>query len=159
MKVSKAIGLALAAAGVYVGILQYRKMIERPIGPEPVVVTKPPGATAPDGTVAERQPPVREQERQAPVAPELPVEFTLADGEQKVLLGGEVGLAVDFNRVGAKELLTLHISVAGEPATHHAILSGGGRYEFRAGGKTYVVSVLRWDARAQEAALRVDRKS
>lgn len=128
----------------------------RPAMPAPFAVPREDRSVEPRvPNLDEKRQPTREE----PLKPDFPVEFILADGEQKVLLGGQVGLAIDFNRVGSKEFLTLHISVAGEPAAHHAILSGGGRCEFRAGGKTYVASVLRWDARAQEAALRVDRKS
>ena len=128
----------------------------RPATPAPFAVPQDDRSVESRGPVlGEKRQPIREE----PLEPDFPVEFTLKGGEQRVLLGGRMGLAIDFNRVGAKEFLTLHISVAGEPAKHYAVLSGGGRYEFRAGGETYVASVLRWDAQAQDAAMRVDRKS
>lgn len=86
------------------------------------------------------------------------MELVLRSGEQRVILGGLVGLSVEQSAVGELKILTLRISPSGAPPQNHAVLGAGARFEFRAGGRAYIVSVLRWDEETQEAALRVDRK-
>ncbi|HUP24986.1 MAG TPA: hypothetical protein VNB06_18855 [Thermoanaerobaculia bacterium] len=90
-------------------------------------------------------------------SPSLPIEFTLEDGEQEVLLGGQAAAAIEFSRVGEMELVTLRIHTDGS-TRNHALLSPGGRYEFAAGGETYLLSILRLDTAQGRAVLRIDSK-
>src|SRR5688500_1302206 len=69
--------------------------------------------------------------RPAP-APEVPAEFTLLDGEQKVLLSGRASVGIQFNQVGEERFLTLRINSDGGPQVH-AILGAAARYSFRVG--------------------------
>lgn len=87
----------------------------------------------------------------------VPVELSLADGEQKILLGGRVGVAIEFSRVGQMELETLRLHTDGA-TENHPLLGSGGRFEFTAGGEMYVLSVLRLDTSAGRAWLRVDSR-
>jgi hypothetical protein len=93
--------------------------------------------------------------RSARAAPDLPTEFMLGDGEQKVLLSGQASVGIQFNQIGEERFLTLRINSSGGSA-NHAILSTGARFPFRQGGSEYYVSVLRFDYTARTALLRVD---
>ncbi len=98
--------------------------------------------------------------RQPPTKPERrPVELVLKSGEQRVILNGRVGLAVEQTMVGEMPVLTLRISPSGAPTQNHAVLGGGTRVEFQAAGRGYVVSVLSWDPSSRQAVLRVDQTS
>jgi len=89
-------------------------------------------------------------------ASELPAEFTLGDGEQKVLLSGQASVGIQFNQIGEEQFLTLRIN-SSEGSDSHPVLSTGARFPFRQGGSEYFVSVLRFDYAARTAVLRVDR--
>jgi hypothetical protein len=87
---------------------------------------------------------------------ELPAEFTLSDGEQKVLLSGQVSVGIQFNHIGEEQFLTLRIN-SSEGSKNQAILGTGGRLRFRNANSEYYVSILRFDNAARTAMLRVDR--
>ena len=87
---------------------------------------------------------------------ELPVEFSLQDGEQKVLLDGQASVAVEFDRVGESEFATVVINVPGSEPTRHAVLSAGARFEFTVNGRRYFLSVVR--LAGETAAMRLDRR-
>jgi hypothetical protein len=87
----------------------------------------------------------------------LPIEFTLEDGEQKVLLGGRAAVAVEFARAGAMEFTTLRIHTDGS-TRNEALLGPGGRFELTAGGDTYLLSVLSLDSTAGRVKLSIDPK-
>ena len=89
-------------------------------------------------------------------ASELPAEFTLADGDQKVLLAGQASVGIQFNQIGEERFLTLRIN-SSEGSANHAILGTGARFRFRQAGSEYYASVLRLDYAAKTAVLRVDR--
>lgn len=88
---------------------------------------------------------------------DLSVEFSLQDGEQKVLLHGLASVAVDFNRVGETEFATVVINIAGSEPTRHAVLGAEARFEFRVNGRPYLLSVLKLTG--GKAKMRVDRRS
>jgi len=87
---------------------------------------------------------------------ELPAEFTLSDGDQKVLLSGQASVGIQFNQIGEERFLTLRIN-SSEGSENHPILGTGGRFPFRQAGSEYYVSVLRFDHAARTAVLRVDK--
>ncbi len=108
------------------------------------------------GQKLDRQVPVLHPPRSARTAPELPTEFTLSEGEQKVLLAGQASVGIQFNQIGEEQFLTLRIN-SSEGSENHAILGTGGRFRFQHDGSEYYVTVLRFDYTARTAALRVDR--
>jgi hypothetical protein len=86
---------------------------------------------------------------------EIPFEFELADGEQKVVLAGRAFVAVEFNRQGEMEYVTLRVGTGSE-SVPKAILSAGARIEFHLEGRTHYVSVLRIDRVQKTVALQID---
>jgi len=89
-------------------------------------------------------------------APEVPTEFTLSDGEQKVLLSGRASVGIQFNQLGEERFLTLRINSDGAPQVH-AILGAAARYSFRVGEAEYQVSLLSADHGEKTASLSIDR--
>ncbi len=85
----------------------------------------------------------------------MPSEFELADGEQKVVLAGRASVAVEFNRQGEIDFLTVRVAT-GDESVPKAVLGAGERIKFHLGGRTYYVSVLRIDRVQKTVALRVD---
>jgi hypothetical protein len=86
---------------------------------------------------------------------EMLSEFELADGEQKVVLAGRASVAVEFNRQGQIDFVTVRVGTGGE-SVPKAVLGAGERIEFHLGGRTYYVSVLRIDRVQKTVALRID---
>jgi len=92
------------------------------------------------------------------VKPQFPLEFTLADREQRVLLGGQASLGIDFHVVDGIDVVTLTINASGIQPARHAILSSGKRVEFSLGARSYYVYLREIDWSAMTARLRVDQK-
>jgi|SRR5215213_1411374 len=86
---------------------------------------------------------------------EEPLEFSLYDREQRVILAGCAALAVQFNEVAGEDLLTLRINV-GDESTPYAILSTGERIRFDCHGRYSHVSILSIDNSERLVKLRVD---
>jgi hypothetical protein len=87
-----------------------------------------------------------------------PLEFSLSNGEQKVLLAGQASVGVEFNRVGEMDYVTLRINSPGKEPEAHAALSAGARFDLTAGGNEYYVSLLSVDQEARRAKLSINRK-
>ncbi len=92
------------------------------------------------------------------IKPQFPLEFTLADTEQKVLLGGQASLGIDFHVVDGIDMVTLTINASGSQPARHAIMSSGKRVEFSLGARSYYVYLREIDWSAMTARLRVDQK-
>jgi hypothetical protein len=88
---------------------------------------------------------------------DLPVEFSLQDGEQRVLLDGLASVAVEFNRMGEADFVTVVINIAGSEPTRHAVLGAGARFEFSINGRAYLLSVMKLTGATAE--MRLDRRS
>lgn len=90
---------------------------------------------------------------------EAPLELTLSDGEQKVVLGGEVGLAARFTQLGEALVPTLQVDADGPAAGSHALWGDAPRsFELRAAGRDYVVRALRVDTAARTLTVAVHPK-
>jgi hypothetical protein len=89
-------------------------------------------------------------------SPEVPLEFTLENGEQKVLLSGQAAVSAQFNQLGEENFLTLHIAAGGE-STPYAALVPGKRLTLRIQEKEYYLSLLRLDLSGKTARIRIDR--
>jgi hypothetical protein len=162
------LGVLLAVVGLVLGYLYWRHPLPSSGIAAPLEVTPGPALTSDgDGTTGEGagdgpgpdppppEPPVHPPRTQE-TATELPAEFTLSDGEQKVLLSGQASVGVQFNEIGEERFLTLRIN-SSEGSANHAILGTGARFRFRQAGSEYYASVLRLDYAAKTAVLRVDR--
>ena len=125
-------------------------------GPTPMPSPSPiPAETvAPQGTVAESpsEPPRRDPS-------DLPLDFTLRDGEQRTFLGDQASVAAGFNQIGSEEIVTLKVGTTdGEPVPH-AVLGAGARYPFHLAGNAYSVYVLSVDKIARTIRVRISRSS
>ena len=89
-------------------------------------------------------------------APEVPAEFTLANGEQRVLLSGQAAVGVEFNQISGERFFTLRVSDQ-EGSIPHAVLGSVARFPFRVAGAEYQVSVLAADYDEKTVRLRIDR--
>lgn len=159
------LGVILAVLGLILGYLYWRYPLQSwGIGAPQGDTAEPLHTSGATGTKAE--PPEPEPTPSPPestdrpphteeAASELPAEFTLSDGEQKVLLSGQASVGIQFNQIGEERFLTLRINSA-EGSVNHAILGTSARFRFRQGGSDYYVSVLRLDYAARAAVLRVD---
>lgn len=87
---------------------------------------------------------------------ERPLVLSLSEGEQEVIMAGQVGVAVSFSEIDEIPLATLRINVAGTEPTNHAILGAGGRVGFQLSGKAHHVYILRIDHKHRTADLRVE---
>jgi len=87
-----------------------------------------------------------------------PLEFSLSNGEQKVLLAGQASVGVEFNHVGEMDFVTVRINSPGKEPEAHAALSTGARFDLAAGGKEYYVSILSVDQEARRVKLSIDQK-
>jgi hypothetical protein len=84
-----------------------------------------------------------------------PLEFDLADNEQKIVLSGRASLAIQFNNISGEEFPTLRLNI-GEESTPYPILGSGKRIRFECAGRDYYVSVLGIDISDKVVRLRVD---
>ena len=158
------LGLILTVLGLILGYLYWRHPWQ-PASQEGAVDTTRTGGdteTVTESPEPEPEPtppppkPVDRPPRTEKAASELPVEFTLSDGEQKVLLSGQASVGIQFNQIGEEKVLTLRIN-SSEGSENHAIPNTGARFRFREAGLEYYVSVLRFDYAARTAVLRVDK--
>lgn len=86
---------------------------------------------------------------------EAPVEFDLRDGEQKVLLSGQLSVGVKFNSIEGESFLTLLVTT-GAKAMPYAIVTPNARLIIAAEGKKYYLSLLSQDDSSRIAHLRID---
>lgn len=96
------------------------------------------------------------REEQVLLEPAVPINFTLNNGEQRVVLGGQASVAVQFSRVGSIDLATLKL-FGDEGSQTQPMLSGGKRFEIKAGAKQYFVTVINLDFQTRQAKLQLDR--
>ena len=76
------------------------------------------------------------QEPKAPTpepSSKLPVEFSLSDGEQRVVLAGQAGVAAEFGRVGDVEFCN-DSDPRGREKENHAVLEAGREIRIRGAG-------------------------
>lgn len=132
--------------------------VHEPSPPAPIPskdVELHPTATPAESTTASSRPkaPTR------PPTPELPIEFSLRDGEQRSLLRDQASLGIAFNSIGEEEFATLRVNTPDSGSVPHAVLNGGTRLEFTVKGKVYYVYVLEINQVEKTAKLRVAQKS
>lgn len=114
------------------------------------------GTTVESTTEETEETPPPDPPRSERTARELPAEFTLQDGEQKVLLSGQASVGIQFNQIGEERFLTLRITSSGG-SENHPVLGAGGRFRFQHAGSEYYVSILSFDSAAKTAVLQVDK--
>lgn len=85
-----------------------------------------------------------------------PQEFSLANGEQKILLSGRAGLSAEFTEVSGVGFVTLRVNVD-DQSTPYALSHSGERIKFRCAASDYYLSVMSIDNTAEKVQLRVDR--
>ena len=163
---TKLAGIA-AVLGVIIAFLAWRYPHTQPLvdaAPESSEYSPP---APPGGAPETSEAPARPPEKVSPPSPrdippnrppqaEAPSEFTLRDGEQKVLLSGQASVGVQFSQIGEERFLTLHINVGNEE-TSHAVLAPGARFPLRIQGAQYYISLLRLDLSGMTARIRIDR--
>ena len=88
---------------------------------------------------------------------ELPLEFTLADSEQRVFLSGQASLGIAFYTVDEIDLVTLTVNASGSQPTRHPIQSTGQRVEFTLGTHSYYAYLQEIDWHEMTVQLRVDQ--
>lgn len=101
--------------------------------------------------------PVRPQPIARNEAP-LSVAVRLRDGEQRILLGGRLGLGVTFAEVASVPIATLHINHGGVQQ-HEALIPAARQFNVKLGRKEYQVSVTSVSMDAREAVVHVDEVS
>jgi hypothetical protein len=160
--------LIFAPLAVVVALLQwqYPKLLPSLSGQgvKAAASATPPGQVEEPKETGQQTPPrggsYPPQEPKAPT-PEppskLPVEFSLSDGEQRVVLAGQAGVAAEFGRVGDQEFVTIRIHSGGK-RENHAVLEAGARFEFAVQDQVFYLSVLKIDSGARTVRLRIDRK-
>jgi hypothetical protein len=89
-------------------------------------------------------------------SPGTPFEFTLVDGEQKVLLSGRVAVGAQFNQIGEEDFLTLRVNI-GDESTPHVVLAPGTHLTLRVQEEQYYLSLVRLDFSSRTARIRIDR--
>ena len=89
-----------------------------------------------------------------------PLEFSLSNGEQTVLLAGQATVGVEFNSVGEENLVTVRTHSPGREPETRAVLgtNPSDRFDLTAGGKEYSVVILRVDYEAGRVKFQLDRK-
>jgi hypothetical protein len=167
--IATVIGVIVAVIGVTITWYYAQSRVEVTETPGPVATPSPeptgpvPGPSpspspavivTPQGTVAESPsaPPHRDP-------PELPLELTLHDGDQRTFLGDQASVAAEFNQIGSQEIVTLKVGTTEGETVPHAVLGAGERYPFRLAGHTYSVYVLSVDKTARTVGVRISRSS
>ena len=165
--VATILGAMIATGALVVAVLQWQCPKVGPVAPtesapeadftekeEAEEVLKPPNE---GHRVASR--PANQRQEPTPAVlwatSSAPIEFALADGEQKVLLSGQAAVAAEFGKVGEEEFVTIRIHT-GQKTENYAVLNPGARFEFSVGKEFFYLSVLRIDAAARQALLRID---
>ena len=122
--------------------------------PEPSPSASPAKTAPPQETVTESPSPPPHRD-----PPDLPLEFTLHDGDQKTFLEDQASVAAEFNQIGSEEIVTLKVGTTeGEPVPH-AVLSAGAWFPVRVAGNDYSVYVLSVDKTAHTIGVRISRNS
>lgn len=102
----------------------------------------------------ERTETTRRQETPRPS--EFPVQARLEDGQQHVMLGGDLGVSVTFSEVASTPIATLRIHHEGDQEVK-ALLGAGDVFTVEARGARYRISVLRLSFEAREIQVQIDK--
>lgn len=167
MDKKESLGIAAAIAtivGAIFAILSYVAPIGPAIQPPPAISSGPvptapqdqPPVGAPQGEG--EQPPPSRTPKIAPAQSELlPLAFSLADGEQKIMLEGQASIGTTFNTVDGVDLITLIVNSSGSQSARYPFQGSGHRVEFTLGALSYYVYLQDIDWRSKTVQLRLFR--
>jgi hypothetical protein len=91
-----------------------------------------------------------------PSPPEFPVQARLQDGQQHVMLGGDLGVSAAFSEVASTPIATLRINHEGVHESN-ALLTAGDVFTVAVRGSRYRISVLDLNFEARELQVQVDK--
>ena len=117
--------------------------------PEKVAPVEPRPSPPPEMTETARP-------QASPSSPEFPVQARLQDGQQYVMLGGDLGVSAAFSEVASTPIATLRINHEGVQEVK-ALLAAGDAFTVEVRGARYRISVLRLNLEAREIHVQIDK--
>jgi hypothetical protein len=91
-----------------------------------------------------------------PKTPEFPVQARLEDGQQHVMLEGDLGVSIAFSEVASTPIATLRINHEGDQEVK-ALLGAGDVFTVEVRGARYRISVLLLSFETREIQVQIDR--
>lgn len=149
----------LAALGGYLSRLSMSPEGTGPIATELTTTTQEEGREGEEVTPVETGPSPTPQTtplQAIPKPPEFPVQARLEDGQQHVMLAGDLGIGATFSEVASTPIATLRINYEGTQELK-ALQMAGDAFTVTVHGAKYRISVLRLNFEARELAVQIDK--